>query len=116
MDVLERRVSRVQRAGETPAVPRAPSSLLVCRGRNAIVEIGPGEQRKQKLELEAGGVVGHLDSSAVEAGNGSDQTEAQPVAGRAATALQPVKALEDLLTFVEGNSRSIVGNRNDGIA
>ena len=52
----------------------------------------------------------------MEAGNRSDQTEAQPVAGRAATALQPVKALENLLTFGDRDSRPIIGNRNDGSA
>src|SRR5712692_1282804 len=82
--------------------------------QNAVLKTGPGEQREQKSELQSRGVVGHLDTSAVEAGNRRDQTEAQPIAGRAATAFQPVKALENLLTLVDGDSRPIIGDRNDG--
>jgi hypothetical protein len=116
MDVPQRYARVLRGAGETPAVPPAPSNLVACLWRKPAIDTGPSEQRKQKLALEPGGVIGHLDSRAVEAGNGSDQTEAQPIAGRAATAFQPVKALENLLTFVDGDSRAIVGNRNDGIA
>src|SRR5215475_9605122 len=52
----------------------------------------------------------------MKAGNRSYQAEAQTVAGGAATAFQPVEALEDLLTFVSGNSRPVIGNRNGGTA
>ena len=52
------------------------SNLTASLRRKAVIEIGDGKQREQKFEPEAGGVVGHLDTGAVEAGDGSDQAEA----------------------------------------
>jgi len=49
----------------------------------------------------------------MEAGNSGDKAEAEPIARSAAIPFQPVKALEDVLTFIGGNSRPIVGDRND---
>ena len=83
---------------------------------NAVIETRAGEQWEQKSKLQSRGVVGHLDASAVKAGNRGDQTEAEPIAGRAAATFQPVKALENLLALVDGDSRPIIGDRNDGAA
>src|ERR1700674_1425695 len=52
----------------------------------------------------------------METSNGSDEAEAEPVAGAAATSLQPVKTPEDMLTFIDRNSRPIVGDRDDRTA
>ncbi len=90
------------------------SNLTASVGCKAAIELGAGAQREQKFELEAGGVVGQLDTGAVEPGDRGDQAEAEPVAGRAAAAFQPVEALEDLLTFVDRDSRPVIGNRNNG--
>ena len=49
-------------------------------------------------------------------GNCSDKAKAEPVARSAATLFQPVKTLEDVLPFVGGNSRPIIGDRNESIA
>ena len=50
----------------------------------------------------------------METRNGSDKAEAEPVAGGATTPFQPVKALEYVLTFIDRNSRPVIGDRNDG--
>ena len=52
----------------------------------------------------------------METGNGCDKTEAEPIAGGAATPFQPVKSLEYMLTFIDRNSRPVIGDRNDGAA
>jgi hypothetical protein len=52
----------------------------------------------------------------METGDGSDKAEAEPVAWSAATLFQPIKTLEDVLAFIDGDSRSIIGDRNDGTA
>ena len=52
----------------------------------------------------------------METGDGGDKAEAEPVAGSAATSFKPVEALEDVLIFIDGNSRSVIGDRNDGTA
>ena len=52
----------------------------------------------------------------METGNRSDEAEAEPVAGSAATSFQPVEALEDMLTFIKGNSGPVIGDRNDATA
>src|SRR5205823_5375564 len=52
----------------------------------------------------------------MDTGDRGDQAEAKPIARRLATSFKPVEALEDLLIFIGGNSRSIIGNRNDWIA
>ena len=49
----------------------------------------------------------------METGDGSDEAEAEPVAGSAATSFKPVKTFEDMLIFIEGNSWPVIGNRND---
>ena len=46
--------------------------------------------------------------------DGTDKTEAEPVSGGEAISLEAIKALEDALTFIGGNSRPIIGNRNCG--
>ena len=73
-------------------------------------------QRKLQLEFETRRVVTHLDLSPMETGDGGDKAEAEPVAGSAAASFKPVEALEDVLTFIDGNSRPVIGDRNDGTA
>ena len=46
-------------------------------------------------------------------GDGSDQAEPQPVPLRVAAVFEPVKALENLLVFVGGNSVPVIGDRDD---
>ena len=48
--------------------------------------------------------------------DGSDQTEPETVSRRVATVFEPVKALENVLVFVSGNSRPVIGDRDDGAA
>jgi len=52
----------------------------------------------------------------VETSNGGDKAMAEPVAGGAATLFQPVKAVEDVLTFIHGISRPIIGDRRSSDA
>src|SRR5207245_7202910 len=80
---------------------------------DAVLEMSPGQRWEQKSELQSRRVVVHLDASAVEASDGCDQTETQPIAGRPATAFQSVKALENLLTLAGRDSRPVTGDRND---
>jgi hypothetical protein len=49
----------------------------------------------------------------METDNSRDQTEAKAIAGRRAASLQPIEALENMLNLVWGNTRSVVGNRQD---
>ena len=42
----------------------------------------------------------------------SDEAEAKSVTGRTAAAFKPIEALEHVLTFGGGNSRSIIGDWN----
>ena len=49
-------------------------------------------------------------------GDGSDQTEPETVSRRVATVFEPVKALENVLVFVSGNSGPVIGDRDDGSA
>src|SRR5260370_17754937 len=46
-------------------------------------------------------------------GDGSDQTEPETVSRRVATVFEPVKALENVLVFVSGNSGPVIGDRDD---
>jgi hypothetical protein len=50
----------------------------------------------------------------METGNGSDKAEAEPVAWSAATLFQPIKTLENVLAFIDGDPRAIIYDRNDG--
>jgi hypothetical protein len=44
----------------------------------------------------------------MKAGDGSDQTEPETVSRRVATVLDPVKALENMLVFLGGNSGPVI--------
>jgi hypothetical protein len=48
--------------------------------------------------------------------NGSDNAEPKAASGGATAPLEPVKALENVWMLVGGNSRSIIGDRNDAWA
>src|SRR5882724_1238416 len=71
-----------------------------------------GWRRKPEFELETGRVIKHFDPRAVKTGDGSDQTEPEAVSRRVATVFEPVKALENLLVFVGGNSGPVIGDRD----
>ena len=73
-------------------------------------------RRKPKLDFQARCVVDHFNVSRMETGDGGDEAEAEPVARSAATSFKTVKAFEDVLIFIEGNSRPVIGDRNDGAA
>src|ERR1700694_2446989 len=65
-------------------------------------------------DSKAGLVVNHLGTSLMEMGNGGDKAETEPIARRVAASCKPVKALEDVLAFIEGNSGPVIRDRNDG--
>src|SRR5258708_9008247 len=69
-----------------------------------------GWRRKPKFELETGRVIKHFDPRAMKTGDGSDQAEPETVSRRVATVFAPVKALEDVLVFVGGNSAPVIGD------
>ena len=52
----------------------------------------------------------------MEASDGRDEAEAKSVAGRATAPFKPEKTLKHILMLVGGNSRSVVGNLDHGIA
>src|ERR1700682_4230270 len=71
-----------------------------------------GWRRKPKFELETGAVIKHFDPRAMKTGDGSDQAEPETVPRRVATVLEPIKALENMLVFVGGNSGAVIGDRD----
>src|SRR6185295_5683879 len=68
---------------------------------------------KPEFELETRRIIKHFDPCAVKMGDGSDQAEPQPVSRRVTAVFEPVKALENLLVFVRGNSGPVIGDRDD---
>src|ERR1700732_4619178 len=75
-----------------------------------------GRRRKPEPELETRRIVEHFDSRAMEAGDGSDQTEPEAVSRRITALFQPVEALENMLVLAGGNPGSIIGDRDDRAA
>src|SRR5262249_26693016 len=114
------------RAGETAATRwcilpriRAPTDCArrdIQRLKRSEPERTSGHRRprKPKSEFEAGGVVQHLDVGPGAAGSGSEEAGAEPLAGHAGAALEPIKALEDVPALRGRNSRAVVGHRNGG--
>jgi hypothetical protein len=49
-------------------------------------------QDKAYLDFEARGVIDRCDASLVKMGNGGDETQAEPIAGTATTALKSIEA------------------------
>src|SRR3974390_1592844 len=47
--------------------------------------------------------------------NGGDKTKPEAVSGSETTLFKTVKALEHVLVFVKWDSRSVIGDRNDGL-
>ena len=86
------------------------------RWQASIFQARSCQRGKPKLDFETRTAVGHFNTSPVEAGNRGNEAEAEPVAGSAAASLKPVEPLEDMLTFIGGNSRPVIGDRNDGAA
>jgi hypothetical protein len=54
--------------------------------------------------------------SAMKTGNGSDNAEPKAVSGSAPTPFKPVETLENVRILVRGNSRTIIGDRKQGLA
>jgi len=52
----------------------------------------------------------------METGHGGDEAQAEPIAESAATAFKPIEAHEHVLTLIDGNSGSIIGDRNNHVA
>ena len=69
-----------------------------------------------KLDSETGGIVGHLDASPVQIGHSRDEAEDKAVAGAVAADLEAVKPPQDVLAFIDRNSRPAIGHRNNGLA
>src|ERR1700739_4075654 len=63
-----------------------------------------------KIASEPGGVVCHLDASAVKVGDGRDEAEAEAIARALAAALEAIKPPEDVLALLQRNSRAAIGN------
>src|SRR6202163_4490210 len=75
-----------------------------------------GRRCKPELELETGRVIKHFDPRAMKTVDGSDQAESETVSRRVAALLQPVKALENMLIFIGGNSGPVIGDRDHRLA
>src|SRR5262245_36185661 len=50
----------------------------------------------------------------MQTGNGRHEAQPEPVAGRRTASLKPIEALEYISELVARNSRTFVGDRNDG--
>src|SRR3984893_8449146 len=48
--------------------------------------------------------------------DGGDQAEPESVSRRVTTVFEPVEALENMLVLVGGNSRTVIGDRDDRLA
>src|SRR5450631_2331590 len=79
-----------------------------CELRRALA----GWRQKPKSELETRHVIQHFDPRAMQAGDGGNQAQPEPVARRVATVFEPIKAPEDMLVLVSGNSRPVIGDRD----
>ena len=82
------------------------SPLLIPLCRNSPLKV--------KLASETGGVVCHLDASPVKVGDGRDKAEAEAVARALPATLEAIKPPEDVLAFLNRNSRAAIGNRKNG--
>src|SRR5205085_12294912 len=68
--------------------------------------------KEAQSEFETWRVINHFDPRAVKSGNGGDQAEAETIPRCVTVLFQPVEALEDMLMFLGGNSRPVIGNRD----
>jgi hypothetical protein len=84
--------------------------------RTLPTSIGNRRTRKPKPDFETWQVVNHFDLSSMETGNGGDNAEPEAIPGCAATPFEPVKTLENMSILVSGNSRPVIGYRNEGSA
>src|SRR5712671_5059765 len=55
----------------------------------------------------------HFDPRSMNTGNGSNQAEPETVSRRVATVFESVKSLENMLTFIGGNSGPVIGDRDN---
>ena len=67
-------------------------------------------RRKPKLDLQAWTIVLHFDAGTMQSGDHSDKTETETTAGVASAALDPVKALENVLALFKGNARTTISD------
>src|SRR6516165_9206373 len=63
---------------------------------------------KAQPQPEPGRVVDHLDASAMQARDGGDDAEPEPVSRRAAPALETIEALEHVLMLVGRDTGPVV--------
>ncbi len=103
------------------AIPLPPPNRTLrqnLRWQASIFQARSCQRGKPKLDFETRTrtAVGHFNTSSMEAGDRGNEAEAEAVAGSAAASLKPVEPLEDMLTFIGGNSRPVIGDRNDGAA
>src|SRR6478735_6501872 len=73
-------------------------------------------RREPQLELETRRVIEHFDPRAMETGDRGDQAEPETVSRRVSAVFEAVKSLEDMLVLVSGNSRAVIGDRDDRLA
>src|SRR5262249_59033593 len=99
-----------QLRAKSQQVTNASVSDMQVSGRTA------RRRGKAKPQLEPGRVVGHLDASAVQAGDSGDDAQPEPVARRAAPPLAAVGALEDMLTLLDRDPRPMGSDRDGGAA
>src|ERR1700730_8984914 len=83
-------------------LPRADQSPQGTLGDKSAGETQP--------DLETGGGVFHVDVCSMESRNRGHQTEPQAVTLCPPAALEPGEAFEHVLTFMHGNSRSVVSH------
>src|SRR5258708_4299019 len=92
--------------GATPYLLAAPAPTRQFRPRLA------GGRRKPEFEPEPGRVIEHFDPCAMKTGDRSDQAEPETVSRPVAAMLEPVKTLEHVLMFFNGNSGPVIGDRD----
>jgi hypothetical protein len=65
--------------------------------------------------FQAGAVITELNLRAMQMGNGSDQRKAEAAAGHAAAGFKPTEASEDILAFLDTNTRPVIAYHRHGL-
>src|SRR5262249_41925970 len=76
------------------------------------IDLYDGGGRKMELEFQPRRIVENFDAGAVQPGDRRNDAQPQPVAGSAATPLEPVESLEDIGALVCRNPWPVIGNRD----
>ena len=93
------------------ALKRQFDRLLSCRYGHLIC--ATARRRKTESDFETGRIIQHFDPRFVKPRDGSDQAQPQAVSRRVSTVFDAVKALENMLPLIGGNSGPVVGDRDD---